>query len=136
MDRLAKLRDFSRKTSIDLKSLVHNAADELARSPLTGRLAFTVIDCESRHRLHVDLSKPGVEEAADTAPLVERPDLMVYVEKDALAEIFRGELSPLAALSQGRLRYGGDETLGLAIYRVLATTQDAVFEPCRQRRRR
>ena len=136
MDRLAKLRDFSRNAATDLKSLIHNAADDLAPSPLSGRFAFTVIDGERRQRLLVDLSRSGVEEGADTAAPAERPDFVVYVEKNALAEIFRGELSPLQALSQGRLRYGGDETLGLAIFRALATTQDAIFEPCRQRRRR
>src|SRR4030095_4061641 len=112
MDRLAKLRDFSRNAATDLKSLIHNAADELAPSPLSGRLAFTVIDGERRQRLVVVPSRSRVEERCDAAAAAERPDFVVYVEKNALAEIFRGELSPLQALSQGRLRYGGDETLG------------------------
>ena len=132
MDRLATLRNFCAPHAPALKPVLDNVAAHLARGPLSGTMAVVVSGEERRRILLLDLSRPEAEEAPEGKAVFEAPEFLVYVRRETLMEILRGELSPVAALLQGRLRYSGDETLGLAIFRELAATPDATFEPCRQ----
>lgn len=64
--------------------------------------------------------------------MVSMADFIVCVRDDTLNLVLRGTLSPPEALMNGRLRYAGDERLGVAVLRELAVTTDAIFEPCRE----
>jgi len=136
VNQFAKLRDFCAESGTDTKSGLDQVTSHLARGPLSGKVAYVVCGAEERRLLHADLSQPKTSDISEETLAAEPPDLVVYVQNDALLEILRGELSPIAALLRGRLRYAGDEKLGVAIFRELASTHDAVFEPCRQPRRR
>lgn len=132
MKPFAKLRDFSVKLPGDLKSILDNVAAQVPRRPLSGTLAIVVVECDRRRVLHANLRSAVIREIPEGETPDDPPDIVVYVERDALMDILRGGLSPLEALFDGRLRYAGDEQLGLALFRELAGTRDAVFEPCRQ----
>jgi hypothetical protein len=132
MKQFAKLRDYSTKLPGNLKAILDNVAAQVPQRPLTGTMAIVVFECERRRLLHANLSSAEIEEIPEGKTPDKSPDFAIYVEHDALMKILRGQLSPLEAVSEGQLRYGGDEELGVAIFRELASTDDAVFEPCRQ----
>jgi len=130
MDRLARLRSFAEPSS-DIDTGLRRAAETLCSGPLSGHLAIVITEHDTRV-LRIDLSKPDVEKWTESHQAESAPDLVVLAKRDALAAILRGELSPLEALFRGALRYAGDEQLGVQILRELSTSQDAVFEPCRE----
>jgi putative sterol carrier protein len=128
MSRLAKLRDFSGE---DLRASLEKVAAELPRGSMSGKLAVVVTEVERRVLL-LDIGHSEVEEwPASRGSMPSAPDFIVFAKLDTLRAVLRGELSPLEALLAGRLRYSGSTGLGIAILRQLASTQDAVFEPCR-----
>ncbi len=137
MNRLAKVRNFcGESASLDLKSSLDNVADHLSRGPLSGTFALVVIEGDRRRVLIADLNRSEFEEIQEVNADVEAPDFVVYVQHDALMGILRGEISPITALFRGRLRFSGNEKLGLAIFRELASTHDAIFRPCSEPKER
>jgi SCP-2 sterol transfer family len=133
MARLAKLRDFSDNSVVDLRVSLGKVAAELSRGSLACKVAIIVGEDE-QNLLLIHLDPPRVEEwSASRETVATKPDFILYANRDTLSAVLRGQLSPLEALLDGRLRYAGNEELGVAILRQLASTQDAIFEPCRDR---
>jgi hypothetical protein len=130
MNRLAKLRNYcGEQASLDLKSSLDSVANHLSQGPLSGTVAFVVIEENRRRLLIADLNKSGVDEVEEEKTVIETTNFVVYVQYDTLMGSLRGDLSPITALLRGRLRFSGDEKPGLAVFRELASTRDAVFEP-------
>jgi hypothetical protein len=132
MERLATLRRFFDEASGDLKESLERVARDLASERFSGRVAVVTTDQERRLFL-INLENSSAEEwPASRSTMDEAPRFVIYVKEHTLREILMGALSPLEAMLTGCLRYAGDEIFGLAILRRLASSDDAVFEPCRE----
>jgi hypothetical protein len=128
-ERFAMLRPYADAKTRDVRSGLQKAAAQLTASPLSGKMVLVTPEAEGRPLL-VDLDMAEINELTDPSKVT--PDFVVFASGDTIISILRGELSPLEALATGNLRYAGNEDLGVAILRELATSQDAVFEPCRE----
>ena len=144
MKRHATLRDFSHKPEDTVRTRLGKVAIDLHRSPLSGKLQIRVVADDDAADIDtdgaasgphtefvLDLDTPTVDECeVESSPTSDTAAFVMYVREDALSRILSGEVSPIEALDRGQLRYCGDESLGVAIFRTLAQTQNAVFEPC------
>src|SRR4030095_4526503 len=129
----AKLRNFTDKATPDLTPSLEKVATHLASRGLSGEIAVVLAEKEPALVL-MNLSQGSVHETAmSRRTLKKAPEFVVYVKKDMLWDILRGELSPGEAFLNGRLRYAGDEQIGVRIMHELAISEDAIFEPRRER---
>ena len=88
-------------------------AEALAKARHVGTIQFTIQDGRTTRRWCLT-STPDGSNVSETR--TENPDLEVLTDADSWAEIASGEIAPLEAFGQGRVRVRGD----IELARVLA----------------
>jgi putative sterol carrier protein len=93
--------------------------DGLGKVKRSAKVQLTVGHGNETRRWHLALSRTGSK--LSEGP-VERPDLEIEAADDVWLEILGGEVSPLEAFGQGRLKVRGDLELGRVIARALKSS--------------
>jgi putative sterol carrier protein len=88
-------------------------AEALGKSKRTGAIQFTIQDGRSTRSWCLNMTPSGCDVSESR---VESPDLEILTDAELWTEIARGDVAPLEAFGQGRVRVRGDVELA----RVLA----------------
>ena len=80
-------------------------AEALAKTRHAGTIQFTIQDGRSTRRWCLTMSPDGSNVSESR---VEKPDLEILTDAESWAEIASGDIAPLEAFGQGRVRVRGD----------------------------
>lgn len=118
----ARLKDLTGGKS-SVEAIVARLADELKQAGIKGKVQFTLVGGDKPQICGVTVNKTG---AVTHKSAIARPDLEVITDAETWMRVMRGDLAPIDALAQRRLRIRGDARFGVVAIGRLAGTKGRI----------
>ncbi|MFW9844928.1 MAG: SCP2 sterol-binding domain-containing protein [Candidatus Thorarchaeota archaeon] len=111
-----------------IKQAFKRGGEQLIKNNILCRVSFiSKQDDQVEYYSYETIEKGGVY---SEHPL-DKPDVEIFIRKNALLEIIQGKLSPIEAIGQRRMRVRGNIKLALKLYKMLAEPEGKIA-PCRE----
>jgi putative sterol carrier protein len=120
MEKYATLRPLTGHQNGDVGGMFHCIADRLKTSSERGCIQFRILDKEDHQYWCISLAAKSCKVRQEMA---KKPDLEVITSLEIWKKIASGELSPLVAFAQRKMRIRGDENLGKRLLKQLASAE-------------